>query len=203
MTSETRQRQHRKRRIRTGEELNASIESTALSETGANDGEPLLYEEPARYDLWFKCVLAAALLLTLISGIVVTSRGNTSEAIILFGVTVFDAALFYFVMPRKYQIYKDRLRIVFGRPLAFNAKLKSIAEAKPAPRKRMLTYSGLRFATSMKTVVEITRPKGFSMVISPTNREAFLRALWRALPADRDKVVPVFDWKTMFKKDDK
>ncbi len=203
MSLEKRRRQRHRRKFRDADETNVSLDTVASSEAGTVPGELLIYEEPARYDLWFKFMLAAALLLTLVSGIFVTVQGKTVEALILFSVTVFDAALFYLIMPRRYQIYKDRLRIVFGRPLALNAKLSTIAEAKAVPRRRVFTYSGLRFATSTKTVIEITRPKGFSMVISPTNREVFLRQLWRALPAERDKVVPVFDWKKMFKDDDK
>jgi hypothetical protein len=74
-------------------------------------------------------------------------------------------------------------RIVLGRPFAVNIPLATIQEARSAYGSKALSYWGVRFATSSKTVVEIVRHRGWNFVISPANRELFLERLAEALKA--------------------
>jgi hypothetical protein len=98
-------------------------------------------------------------------------------------VTVFDALLFYAILPQRYQIWTDRVRIVLGRPFSVNFPLTTISEALPASGAKAFAYGGLRFATSSRTVIEIVRHRGWNFVISPANRELFLERLAEALKA--------------------
>ena len=139
-----------------------------------------IHEDGARYDLWLKLILGSTLLLTLVLGIVFLSF-DTAGALVMFGVTVFDALLFNAILPRRYQIYQDRLRIVLGKPFAINIAFSTIEEARPATGSMAFVYWGIRLATSSKSVVEIVRSKGLNVVISPANRDAFLEQLRQAL----------------------
>jgi hypothetical protein len=97
---------------------------------------------------------------------------------------IFLALLFYFIMPRKLEIQQDKLRIVLGSPFAINIPLSTIKEAKKTSGTKAFVYSGVRFATSSKYVVEIVRNKGMSYVISPRNGELFLEQLNQAIKSN-------------------
>ena len=149
---------------------------------GAYQKAYLLHEDTPEYDTWLKLILGSVLSFTLLLGVYLLYVDRTG-AYITFGVTVFDALLFYAILPQRYQIWTDRVRIVLGRPFAVNFPLGTISEARPAPGIKAFAYRGLRFATSSRTVVEIVRHRGWNLVISPSNRELFLERLTEALKA--------------------
>jgi hypothetical protein len=136
----------------------------------------LVYEDIPRVDLWLKLMLASILALTMVLGMWLLFE-DIVAAIAMFGITLFDALLFRAIMPRRYQIYSDRIRIVLGGPFALNIPFHDIAEARPASGGKAFAYWGLRFATSTHGVVEIIRRKGLDVVISPGDRDAFLERL--------------------------
>jgi len=140
----------------------------------------LVYEDTPRYDSWLKLMLGAILALTLILGFVLLPI-DISGAGVMFGVTLFDALLFRAILPRRFQIYQDRVRIVLGGPLALNIPLLDIREARLASSSKAFVYWGLRFVTSVRGVVEIVRKRGLSVVISPANADTFLEQLNQAL----------------------
>ena len=136
----------------------------------------VLYEDTPHYDFWLKLILGGTLALTLILGIIFISE-ETETAVVMFGITLFDALLFKAILPRRFQIFEDRLKILLGGPFAINIPFSNIVEAKPASGRKTVIYSGIRFATSIHHVVEIICKKGLNLVISPTNDEMFLEQL--------------------------
>jgi hypothetical protein len=139
----------------------------------------IIYEDQSRYDLWLKAILFGVLALTLGLGLYFLSR-DVEAAATLLGVTVFDALLFNFIMPRSFQIYTDRLVIVLGRPFSLTVPLHDIKTAGRVSGLRTMSYSGVRFATSVHGVVEITRSRGMNVVISPSHPDLFLEQLDQA-----------------------
>jgi len=139
----------------------------------------LLYEDTPHYDFWLKLILGGILALTFILGIVFISQ-DTEAAMVMFGITLFDALLFKAILPRRFQVFEDRLRILLGGPFAINIPFSNIAEAKPASGRKVFVYWGQRFATSTRHVVEIVRKKGLNLVISPAHDDMFLEQLNRA-----------------------
>jgi hypothetical protein len=101
----------------------------------------------------------------------------------LFGVTLLVALIFHFVLPRRYQVFNNKLRILLGWPLGWDIPLSTIREARAAPNLARWVYRGVRLATSSGNVVEIVRKKGRNVVISPSNRETFLERLNEVLKA--------------------
>ena len=140
----------------------------------------LVYEDRAAYDAWLKWLLAVTLGVTLVPAIVLFPYEPVG-AWVLLGTTAFDALLFHAILPRRYQILSDRLKIVLGRPFAINIALTSIREARPAGGMVTMVYWGVRLATSARTVVEIVRYRGLDFVISPAHREEFLTHLKQAM----------------------
>ena len=140
----------------------------------------LLYEDTARTDTWLKLMLGGILVMFLVLGGVLLFQ-DKEDAFGMFGIAVFYALLFKLVMPRRYQIYSDKVRIVLGWPLAWNIPFTTIREARPASRASAFAYNGVRFATSSRGVVEIRRSKGCNVVISPSNKDVFLEQVRGAM----------------------
>ena len=140
----------------------------------------MIYEDTPKYDLWLKLILGGVLALTLILGVIFIYR-DTEAAIAMFGITVFDALLFKAILPRRFQIFEDRLKILLGGPFSINILLSNIAEVKSASSRKVFAYWGIRFATSTSNVVEVVRKKGLNLIISPRNDDMFLEQLNQAL----------------------
>ncbi len=106
----------------------------------------------------------------------------------MLGVTAVDALIFYFVMPKRYQLFDNRVRIVLGWPFGMDIRLSDIKEARPSSGSDNLALRRIKFATSSRTAMEIVRKNGWSVVISPSDREAFLQRLNEALKAARGSI---------------
>ena len=133
----------------------------------------LIYEDTPRYDLWLKILLGGSLGLTLVLGIGLLWE-STEVALIMFGVTLFNALLFKAILPQRFQIFEDGVRIVLGGPFTINIPFSNIRYVKSASGRQESVYWGLRFATSSRGVVEIARKKGLNLVISPSHDGLFL-----------------------------
>jgi len=139
-----------------------------------------VYEDRPVYDIWLKLIIGGVLALTFVLGVALI-REDTGVAVTMFGVTLFDALLFKTVIPRRFQIFDDRLKIVLGWPFVINILFSNIADARSASRRKIFVYWGIRFATSTRHVVEIVRKKGLNLVISPSKEDMFLEELKQAM----------------------
>ncbi|MFC1949815.1 hypothetical protein ACFLW0_06565 [Chloroflexota bacterium] len=139
----------------------------------------LLYEDTPAYDSWLKYLLGGILALTFILGIVYIPQDIIGAAV-MFAVTLFDALLFYVILPKRFLIYENQLVVKLGGPFAINIPLSDIEEAKPAPPRNAFFYGGIRFATSTGHIVEIVRRKGMNLLISPSHDDIFLEQLNQA-----------------------
>jgi hypothetical protein len=148
----------------------------------------VLHEDRPKYDLWLKALLAFTPTPLIVLGLLIYYGALPAEpeearagAIILFASAIFTLLLFWAILPRKYQILGDRIKIVLGGPFSFNIGFNTIKETRGAEAWKGLGYWGIRFATSTKNVVEIVRSKGMDVVISPSKRELFLEELNKAV----------------------
>ena len=141
----------------------------------------LIYEDTARYDFWLKILLGGIIGLTLVLGIASLLWHDVDAALAMFGITLFDALLFKAILPQRFQIFEDGVRIDLGGPLSINIPFSSIERIKSASGRKASVYWGIRFATSSMGVVEIIRKKGLNLVISPSHDELFLEQANAAL----------------------
>jgi hypothetical protein len=140
----------------------------------------LIYEDKPKYDTWLLLLFGGILALPTILGTVRISA-NTEEGLVLFGVLLFEIILFRLILPRRFQIYNDKLRIVLGGgPLTLNIPLSTIIDVKPRTGIKAFIFTGIRFATSAAHTIEITRDKGLNIVISPVNIDMFIEQLNQA-----------------------
>lgn len=140
----------------------------------------LIHEDVPRYDSWLKPVISGFIAFTLILGLIFLLF-NTELAIVLFAITVIDGLLFSIIIPRNFQIYRDKLRIQLGGPFAMNIPLRKIDKARPGSSSDLWVYWGIRFGTSSSNVVEIIRNKGMNIIITPEDSEEFISQLNRAI----------------------
>lgn len=75
----------------------------------------LLYEDIPKYAFWLKLILGGVLALTFVSGVILIAS-DTGVALAMFGVTLFNALLLKEILPRRFQIFEDRLRILLSGP---------------------------------------------------------------------------------------
>ena len=142
--------------------------------------ETMIYEEPAAFSGWFKILIITMLAATFIPGVAIISSEPLAGWVLL-GATVFDGLLLHWLLPRRFQLYRDRLRIVLGNPFTFSLSLDTIIEIRAISTTRALFNTGITMATSLSASVEIRRSSGRSLVISPQNRELFLEQVNGAL----------------------
>jgi len=138
--------------------------------------EPPLYEDRARYDYWLRLILFGIPLILLTIGIILIPE-DRKGAIAMFSGSLFTILLFYLVLPKKYQIFKDKLKIVLGWPLYVGLSLVNISDSQITSGRKVFAYWGIRLATSTKSVVEIIRKRGLNIVISPNNGSLFVDRL--------------------------
>ena len=89
----------------------------------------LIYEDFPRYDPILKWVVVAILSLTLLPAIVLLYIDIVGAWALFFG-TVLNALLFYIIIPRRYQVFSDRIRIVLGKPFSINLKFSVIKDSR-------------------------------------------------------------------------
>jgi hypothetical protein len=140
----------------------------------------LVYEENPPFDSWFKWLIGGIIGLTLVIGLSLIPV-DVVGAWFMLGITVFLALVFYSIIPRKYQIFEDRVRIVMGGPFSVNAKFSNIKEIRAASNSSANVYGGIRLATTSANVVEIVSKKGLGIVISPRDRDTFLQQVNQAM----------------------
>ena len=140
----------------------------------------LLYEDNPKYDTWLKVLLGGILALPFVLGPILISV-NIEEALVLFGAALFEIILFRMILPRRFQILNDKLRIILGGgPFALNIPLSDITDVRPRTGAKAFVFTGIRFATSANHTIEVIRSKGLNIVISPTNDDMFLEQLNQA-----------------------
>jgi hypothetical protein len=144
--------------------------------------DSVIYEDSPHYDVWLKAIMVLPVFFIII-GIYYLFTAQVGSAIGLFATAVLMSAIYWAILPRKYQILDSKIRIVLGGTFSFNIPFDKL-EAAGVPEGISL---GLNFATTFLSqhVVEIKRKKGMKVNITPTDRDLFLENLNKA----------VYDWK--------
>lgn len=140
----------------------------------------MAHEELPQYDSWVRIIFLIPFGL-FIAAMFLAYSNEYEGFLVLIAEAALVGLIFYFIMPRKYQIYEDRLRIVLGTPFGVSIPFSTIKEVKRASGFKAYVYSGVRFATSSRNIVEIVRSRGLNYVISPQNVDFFIERFNEAL----------------------
>jgi hypothetical protein len=135
-----------------------------------------LFQTPAKYGRFIKIMLGIAPLLLLVVGFV-ELNGNPADAYGLFGTGAGVLLLYWLILPHRFEIYPDRLRVILGGPFAFNIGFAEITAVEVLPPARAFAISGLKMATDAGTALIIKRRGKLDVSLSPRDRDEFLRVL--------------------------
>ena len=105
---------------------------------------------------------------------------------LLFFVSFLPAAVIWFILPRRFEVWHDRLVIVFPVLLRWSLSFETIETVEIARWWHAYAFMGVRFASNPRRSVDvirrqanlITRP---NVVISPEDREEFIARMSEAL----------------------
>ncbi len=151
------------------------------------ESQLVLFEDKPVYDKPNKYLIAGILAIPLIIAIAVLPQDILGAAI-MFGVTVFEAILFWCILPKRFIAYEDRLKIVLGGP-SYTVPFRDITNVRQATKDMVWVYWGMRLGTSLKFQVEIERKNGLSVLMSPSMENDFIEQLNRAR---ENYIEPVF-----------
>jgi hypothetical protein len=130
----------------------------------------LLYQDKPKYGLLMKLILVMPVIL-LASSIYLWSRGDVFVSLTLLIEAFIIGLIFWFVLPREYQVYENHLRIVLGGPFSVKVGFQKIEAIRITSR---LAFT-VNFATKItRNYVEIVIKKGMSIAITPRDDKSFV-----------------------------
>ena len=130
-----------------------------------------------RYDKGLWPVLIGVLLLPLGRAGFFMAAGEFQGTLAMLVVAGLVLLALWSVLPRAFELWPDRVRIVLGWRWGLNIPLDTIAEVQPARGVATFVHWGAGFATSFKTAVRIRRTKGMTIVLSPDNPAQFIESV--------------------------
>ncbi|MEW6143192.1 MAG: hypothetical protein AB1597_08615 [Chloroflexota bacterium] len=139
----------------------------------------IIHEDRPRYDPRLKGIFGVVFAVLIYSGIeAYLNEGLEAASFVLIPVVVVGLAL-YLVMPRRYQVLDDCLKVVMGGGFSIGypfSTMKGIVQ-------RSDIWFSINFVTtfSSKHVVYLIRTKGFPVAISPSEPQALIATTERAM----------------------
>ena len=107
----------------------------------------------------------------LASSIYLWSTGDAISSLVLLTEAVIIGLIFWFVLPREYQVYENHLRIVLGGPFSVKVGFQNIEAIRITSK---LSFN-IHFTTTVtKSYVEIVIKKGMRIAVTPTDKESFV-----------------------------
>lgn len=140
--------------------------------------QEVIYEERLKLGLVLKLVLIFTLGILICLTAWSFYISEVVSAWILLIVLVFTAILFFVVIPRKYQIFDDKLKVVCGL-LRINIPFEDIKVIETRPPSNIYgSLEALRFGigTGEKSIM-IKRKHGMNILIQPMDTEKFMEVL--------------------------
>jgi hypothetical protein len=137
----------------------------------------LVFEDRPNTDIWLKLIFMLPPMLMFIS-VFIFAESDPAAIYSAAGVAVMMAVLYVFIMPAKYCILNDKIRIDIRGPFTFNIPFDTITGVRDA---RWSTV-GINFPTSMSRsrVLEIVRKGRMAVTITPSDKQAFVSSFNKA-----------------------
>lgn len=145
--------------------------------SGEEQGGPQRFS--ARYDRALLPVLAIVPILPLARAAFLLDDGEAGLASGLLVIAALGSSALWAILPRAFELWPERVRIVLGGPFSFSIELNSIERVESAPGVRavMPIKWGAIFATSFTTTVRLKRARGVSYMVSPKDPAGFSQAI--------------------------
>jgi hypothetical protein len=149
----------------------------------------VIYKDDARYDTWFKIVLALPIAILVLNAVFLIANSQAAAMLIVFAVALFLVLIFWLVLPRKFVVMQDKLVIELGGPFSFKIAYKDIKSAGKINWKSK--NFAMNFTSSIQNTVNVTASKGLSINFSPSHSEQFLQNLNEAMEKWKNNNSPI------------
>ena len=130
----------------------------------------------ARYDEWLRRALILAIGSPLVIAILILVVNQNSAAIPSLVFTSAILLILWLLLPRAFEVWPDRLRIVLGWKLVWDLPLEEIEKIRPTRGLGIMVFWGISLITSVKNSVRIKRTKGVDILISPDDPAVFIES---------------------------
>ena len=138
----------------------------------------LIFQDPPAQGSALKVIFLIAPLLMIFAGFYLWSIGEIEGALTLLADALIIGLILRLLLPRSYQVYGDRIRIVLGGPLALNFTFRQIKSIQSSSK----MVATMNFVTAFrKQYVLITRSPGMSIAITPEHNDLFVAGANKAL----------------------
>ena len=131
----------------------------------------VLHEDPAAQSPLVRGIFIGVIALILISAVFLWSTGESEGAVALFAEAFLITSILRIVLPRKFQVYADHLRIVLGGPLGINIGFDQITKVETTDA---MDFTVNFVTTVTKSYVRIVKKQGFNFAITPANPQTFV-----------------------------
>lgn len=146
----------------------------------------LLYQDDPEYGAVLKLIVVIVPVMLLGASLYLWSSGEITGALVLLFEALFVGLIFWFILPRRYQVHEDHLRIVLGGPFSVKIGFKQIKTVEVTSK----TALTVNFATRMAmTYVRIVTKKGLSIAITPKLNESFVENANLALHRWQETII--------------
>lgn len=129
------------------------------------------YEDRPSIDIWAKLILSLPILILIIETIHIWTN-DPSYGMYVALLTILIGIVFIFILPNRYSILDDKIKIGFRGPFSFNIPFETIT----ALRQQRRSTIGINLTTCLSAAraLEIIRKKRMTVTITPGDREAFI-----------------------------
>jgi hypothetical protein len=136
-----------------------------------------IYEDNPHTDIWMKGILLLPSAIILVTAIMLWQESLQATLCLITGSILFGF-IFIFIIPIRYCIFNNKIRIEFRGPFAFNIPFETVIGVRE-PR---WFSAGINLPTNMSqsSALEIARKGRMSVNITPADKQAFISSFHKA-----------------------
>jgi len=142
--------------------------------------EIALFQTPAKYGALIRGIMYGLPLVMLVAGALLWRSADREGSYAMLATAALIFLLMQAVMPRRFEVYGTRLRVVLGGPFAFNIPFAEITAVVPVSPSLAFVHGGLRLTTAADTAVVVKRRRRLDVVVSPADRDGLIQAFEQA-----------------------
>lgn len=141
----------------------------------------VVYEDKPRTDIWLKLIFTLPSAILLISALIFSKTDPACALYFIYGAAgtaLLMGILYILILPTRYSILNNKIRIQFRGPLSFNIPFDTVAGVRDA---RWSTV-GINLPTNMSqaAALEIARKGRMAVTITPSEKQAFIESFHKA-----------------------
>jgi hypothetical protein len=137
----------------------------------------MLYQDEPDIGFFLKVIIVMVPVALLAACVLLLLSGESTGGLVLFVEALVVSFIFWVLLPRRYQVYENHVRIVLGGPFSVKVGFDGIKTITVTTRQTLT----VNFATKMtNSYVVIVKKRGLSIAITPRANDLFVEQANRA-----------------------